>query len=453
MSKLQVKKANFLVPLEESVSKPAQLLASYLVASLPKTKLDSDDLPRLSFPYSELRRAINADGRERVNKVSDVMNLGAELQKCILFYEDNVTERTVSWLIEQERNKKTNIFSYTLHPGLRKYLVNIEKHFTKYNYLFRVCLNAHAMKIYEILKMHHYRGEVVLDIEEDLKKSLGLDGKYPKIYEFKRRVLDVAQKELRQYTDIRFEYEVEEKRGKTPISFRFNIYDNQPTDLPPALLDKFKAEGGLPSAPALPVGSATADRKAIYDSEVYTSLRGWGGKDIAIAGLINEYGTEAVNYQIKHLKRLLKEKKKIDNPFAWFNKALAGKYTDTVQEAMFRKKTIVKKQRQRSDEKLKFETALKNLKAEYRKKQRAACDKLLKSNPELLDKAIEAVRETPFIASALRKGETAQSIYEDVRTTWSVQLKIQELMPATFEKIHRKYRTEIKEGEGRLKFL
>ena len=94
MSKLQVKKANFLVPLEESVSKPAQLLASYLVASLPNTVVESETLPKLRFSYTELRNAINADGRQRVNKVKDIMELGVELQRCVLFYEDNAVSYT-----------------------------------------------------------------------------------------------------------------------------------------------------------------------------------------------------------------------------------------------------------------------------------------------------------------------------------------------------------------------
>lgn len=449
MSKLQVKKSNFLVPLEESVSKPAQLLASYIVASLPKSKIESDDLPQLSFPYVELRRAINADGKERVNKVQDVMDLGIELQKCVLFYEDNESERTVSWLIDQERSKRDNVFTYSLHPSLKKYLINIENHFTRYNYLFRVCLNAHAMKLYEILKMYQFRGEVTMNINEDIKPSLGLIDKYPKVYDFKRRVLNVAQKEIRKYTDIRFEYEVEEKKGKTPISFRFIIYSNQPTDLPPKLLDKFKAEG-RDISPILKVQANTSTK---LFPELHEELKGWGGKEKNINLLLEQYGVDAIKYQIAHLKRNLRSGKKIDLPFAWFTKALKEDYKDTVQERKQQKDIKKNKIKQKVIQKQQLEENLKVLEQTYYKRLREQSDFLLKKQPFILKETIERLKDTSIIRRALQKGRTNEEIYTDVWTTWTIQKHIQEMYPDVFKEVKDTYLPQVEKLKKQLTIL
>ncbi len=443
MSKLQVKKSNFLVPLEESVSKSAQLLASYLVASLPKSKITDNHLPHLQFSYVELRKAINADGKERVNKVQDMIDLGVELQKCILFYEDNVSERTVSWLIGQERNKQTNIFTYTLHPGLRKYLLNLEKHFTRYNYLFRVCLNAHAMKLYEILKMYQYRGEVEMSIEEDLKPSLGLSGKYPKVYDFKRRVLNIAQQEIEKYTDIRFDYEVATKRGKTPLSFKFMISGNKPTDLPPTLLDKFKAEGGtIPEAPlSVSAGSQETDQEEY--TLIYAVLEEWGGQKSKIATLIATYGKATMRYQINHLQRILKSGKKIENPFAWFAKALKEDYKDAAQDQQKQRRVVGEAKKKAVREQQNTKKELDTLEKEYHHKMKAQCDVLIKKHPELLGDTIALLKDVFMIRRAMQSGKTNTEIYNNVMTTWAVQAKIHETHPDHFKGLKAFYQPKI----------
>lgn len=455
MSKLQVKKANFLVPLEEAVSKPAQLLASYIVASLPKTNVEDEVLPKLKFDYTELRRALNADGKERVNKVQDIMELGVELQRCVLFYEDNVSERTVTWLIDQERNKQSNVFTYSLHPGLGKYLTNLEKHFTRYNYLFRVCLNAHAMKLYEILKMYQYLGEVTIHIEDDLKPSLGLGNKYPKIYELKRRVINVAQKEIAKYTDIRFEYEVAAKKGKTPISFLFKIYAHRPTDLPPKILDKFKAEGGVQTVLELPFAKTETQGHTRNDYPyIYSLLQQWGGKEHNIAHLIEEHGQEAVEYQIKHLQRILKAgKKKVLNPFAWFVKALREDYRDTVQDQKAQKRVKIARVKKKTEKRSEMEAKLKQLQSEYFKEKSAYCDQLVKKDPKALSETVESMRGSLTLKKGFQAGNTAAEMYVDDWMRGSIQAKLEEKYPTYFLALKQKYVTPIEALKKQLRLV
>jgi len=193
MAKYSVRKANYLINLEEKMSKAAQLWVSYLIACLPRAVGEVDEFPSLTFTFREVKRAINADGKRRVTDSRELKGIHKELVRTPLWYEDEKKGRWGAWLTEVEWEKEVDNFTYYFHPKLKPYLLNVKDHFTIYNYYYRVCLSPHGMKLYEILKSYQYQGAIVLDIEEDIKPSLGLANKYRKYYDFRRRVLDPVQ--------------------------------------------------------------------------------------------------------------------------------------------------------------------------------------------------------------------------------------------------------------------
>jgi plasmid replication initiation protein len=68
--------------------------------------------------------------------------------------------------------------------------------------------------MYEILKQYEKAGSRALSVE-DLKEKLGIDkNEYKDFNNFRRSVLNVCQKALAKYTDIKFTYEPYGKRGK-----------------------------------------------------------------------------------------------------------------------------------------------------------------------------------------------------------------------------------------------
>jgi hypothetical protein len=84
-------------------------------------------------------------------------------------------------------------------------------------------------RMYEILKQ--YERVKFLDITiEDLRKELWLGDKYETWQDLKAKVIEVCKKALVENTDIRFTWEMLKKKGKSPISLRFNIFPNKPTE-------------------------------------------------------------------------------------------------------------------------------------------------------------------------------------------------------------------------------
>jgi hypothetical protein len=82
--------------------------------------------------------------------------------------------------------------------------------------------------MYEILKQYETVGERILNVDE-LKELLGIDkNEYALFNNFRKWVLDVCKKALKEHTDIKFTYEPYGKKGKGGKiqSLKFNIEKN-----------------------------------------------------------------------------------------------------------------------------------------------------------------------------------------------------------------------------------
>jgi plasmid replication initiation protein len=87
--------------------------------------------------------------------------------------------------------------------------------------------SVNQIRMYEILKQYERLGERTLKLE-DLKELLGIDKKeYPQFERFRVKVLNACQQALKEYTDIKFEWEVSKRgqRGKI-LEIKFFIYQN-----------------------------------------------------------------------------------------------------------------------------------------------------------------------------------------------------------------------------------
>ena len=89
--------------------------------------------------------------------------------------------------------------------------------------------SSNQLRMYEILKQYENIGSRTISIK-NLKELLGINtNEYPRYGDFKTHVLDVCQKALEEYTDIKFTYEPTGKKGKSGkiLNLKFNIYKNE----------------------------------------------------------------------------------------------------------------------------------------------------------------------------------------------------------------------------------
>lgn len=97
-------------------------------------------------------------------------------------------------------------------------LLHVSKNFTALEAAVALSLrSAYSKKIYELCCSWKDKGGFAIS-ETELKTILGIRNKYKRMYDFKKRVLDTAQRELKASADVWFQYDY--KTREKPIIFK-----------------------------------------------------------------------------------------------------------------------------------------------------------------------------------------------------------------------------------------
>lgn len=111
------------------------------------------------------------------------------------------------------------------NDDMQPFLLQLKRRFTQYNLQnFMRLSSQHSMRIYELLKMREGLRFLRIEIGE-LREILCCEHSYNRFTDFKRWVLEKAREELKEKTNIHFNYKVERK-GQTPVRVNFIIKEN-----------------------------------------------------------------------------------------------------------------------------------------------------------------------------------------------------------------------------------
>lgn len=99
----------------------------------------------------------------------------------------------------------------------------LEKHFTSYELQQVANLKSvHAIRLYELLIQYRTVGKVEINLS-DLRLKLGInESEYPRMDNFKNRVLDVGIQQINEHSDISVNYE-QVKTGRQITGFKFSF--------------------------------------------------------------------------------------------------------------------------------------------------------------------------------------------------------------------------------------
>ncbi len=102
------------------------------------------------------------------------------------------------------------------------YITRLEAEFTRYK-LEKIAgmSSAYAIRLYELLIQWGSIGQREIELEW-LKKTLMADKDYPRLFDFKKRVIDVALAQINQYSDLNASYS-QRKTGRTVTHFTFTF--------------------------------------------------------------------------------------------------------------------------------------------------------------------------------------------------------------------------------------
>jgi plasmid replication initiation protein len=163
------------------------------------------------------------DMHEELKKVSDQLT-----SKKFRKEKEDGSFLITNYVSSAEYRSGEGFIELTFDPKLKPYLLGLKSKFTQYDIRNILALRSiFSILLFQLLKQFEKIGERTFNLI-DLKYKLNVDDKYQDKYNnFKMKVLEVAEKEIKENCDIYFEYE-ELKQGKKVIGIKFFIYSQTP---------------------------------------------------------------------------------------------------------------------------------------------------------------------------------------------------------------------------------
>lgn len=144
------------------------------------------------------------------------------------------------------------IFTVRIDKDLKPYLLELKERFVAYNLKYIIPLTStYSVRIYQLLKEYEKLKIRYFDLVE-LQELLQVPKSYNRYSQFKDKVLKVAERELKEHTDIYFTLE-EEKEGRKVTRLVFKIHSNLSSTKAPQLFTAEATE--LPKSVELIMGT------------------------------------------------------------------------------------------------------------------------------------------------------------------------------------------------------
>jgi len=153
------------------------------------------------------------------------------MKKVLIIKEPELKVLTqVSWLNSARYEEGEGFIRLGFAPEMHPFLLNLKKTFTVISLSDLMQFKSiHAIRIYELLKQYQDIGERTLTLEE-IRECCGVTGKLKQYGELKQKLLLIAQREINQKSDIKFEF-VPRKRVRKVVGIKFIISKNKAYEL------------------------------------------------------------------------------------------------------------------------------------------------------------------------------------------------------------------------------
>lgn len=237
-----VVKANELIQKSRfELSLVEQKTIAYICSKI--VKAPDTELLEYEFDIREYCKVCGIDYDNGANYANVKATLKSLRDRSMWLEMEDGSEVLVGWLAKAKTNKKSGIVNIKIDEDLAPYLFHLGERFTQYQLMNILEMkSAFSVRIYEILKSYEYLNnhkneyknnkfrkdkfgnvKVRFGIDE-LKKMLMVENvkSYNRYPDFRRKVLEIAQREINGHTDIEFKFTTETK-GRKVIAIEFEI--------------------------------------------------------------------------------------------------------------------------------------------------------------------------------------------------------------------------------------
>ena len=197
-----VSKSNDLIEAKYRLSVQEQRLLAIMISDI---KPDDKDFKKYQYKISDILEWINIEDKGYYKKLREITR--KLLSRTITINQDNVLFQT-NWLAGAKYYFKEGTIELSFHPDLKPYLLQLQKCFTQYALRNILELKSkYAFRLYELLKQYQAIGKRKFSVRE-LRDLLGVEQGELKLWiDFKRRVLEIAKREINSKTDLKIDYQ------------------------------------------------------------------------------------------------------------------------------------------------------------------------------------------------------------------------------------------------------
>jgi len=216
--KALVVKDNKLIEAHFKLTKLEQHIVLSMVSKIHK---DDVEFKRYKMPIKEFF------GAEYGSKYEEMKNATERLMQKIIKIKKEKSFLQVAWLSSAEYYEGEGIVELEFSPKLKPYLLQLKEKFTAYELANVIEFNStYSIRIYELLKQYEKIKSRNIELDE-LQKMMGTE--YKTFYDFKRKVIEIAERELKEKADIYFTYNPI-KFGRKVNSIEFHIKTKKKTE-------------------------------------------------------------------------------------------------------------------------------------------------------------------------------------------------------------------------------
>lgn len=197
----------------------AQIKAFSFIVS--KIKPTDEVFTEYTFTINEYCKVLGIEQNNGKNMRNIRESLKALVDKSFFLTLEDGTETTVSWINKVWIEKGKGKVRVRLDDDLQKYVTKLYDNFTQYELICTLPMRStYSIRIYELLKSYAYQKQHTFNIEA-MKKQLCCEH-YERFQDFRRKVIEVAVREINEYTDLEVSW-TPLKEGKKYVSIRFQI--------------------------------------------------------------------------------------------------------------------------------------------------------------------------------------------------------------------------------------
>lgn len=247
-----------------------------------------------------------SDVLENSNNISTVRKALLDLTKKLVVWGNAKVGGAYNLIERPKWDDTRGLFSFRVpQPIWDAMMMQFERGFRKYQLETAMGFSSvYSMRLYELISRQQYPLTYYV---EDLKGMLGVEGKYPRMYDFKKWVLNVAKEELDTNADYSFDYII---KGKNITFVPYYISRGNEAERK-RLVDKISASRLLPP-----------------DIVNYLVAKGFTKKEIKTHLELFRELLKVMPDPIAIIAEVCAKSRDKENPKGWVINALRGKIND-----------------------------------------------------------------------------------------------------------------------------